>query len=76
MDVKEIVDVDMQVRIMQMRIDAARSAADYSAKCFLRQVDRANRLAADLARARRQNAELLRRLDMKQGYPIRMLLEG
>ena len=76
MDVKEIVDVGMQVRIMQMRVDAARSAADYSAMCFLQQVDRANRLYADLVRARRQNAELLRRLDMLQGYPRRLLLEG
>jgi len=62
MSVHEIVSDSMKIRVMQMRVDAAMAAVDFSARCFLQQVDRANRLEADLMRARRQNAELLERM--------------
>lgn len=76
MSVHVIVDGAIRERVMQRRIEVAMAAADFSAKCFLQQIDRANRLEADLIRARRQNGELLRRIDQLTGYPERKLLEG
>lgn len=76
MSVHVIVDGAIRERVMQRRIEVAMEAADFSVKCFLQQLDRANRLEADLIRARRQNGELLRRIDQLTGYPERKLLEG
>lgn len=44
MSVQEIVDVDVRIRVMQLRVDAAQQAADNAARMYLEQVDRANRI--------------------------------
>ena len=72
--IKQIADPETAFRIMQRRIDRANAQAAESARLYAGQVERANRLEADLLRARAANKNLLIRVNQLQGNPQRLLL--
>jgi len=72
--INQITDPETATRIMQRRLERAQAEANESARLYATQVERANRLEADLIRARRANVDLLLRLDKLQGFvPLRQL---
>ncbi len=72
--IEQITDHKTAISIMERRIERAHESARESARLYAIQVERANRLEADLIRARRANVDLLLRLDKLQGFvPLRQL---
>lgn len=68
------INPQMQIRVFEHKIAAMQEAMERTAASYLSQVDRANRLTADLQRALAANAELLARIDALTGYPVRTSL--
>ncbi len=72
--INQVTDHKTAIRIMQHRLARAQAAADESTRLYAVQVERANRLEADLIRARSANVDLLLRLYKLQGFVPRRQL--
>lgn len=69
-----MINQQMQIRVFERKIAAMQEAMERTAASYLSQVDRANRLTADLQRARAANAKLLACIAALTGYPVRTSL--
>jgi hypothetical protein len=68
------IDPSIQIRVLQHKLDSARSESDAAVTRYMQVLSRCNRLSADRERLRQANTTLLQQLAAQAGYPERLLL--